>query len=387
MQSNTPCYCIDLDVLNLTLARAADQSKAVGITLAMALKGFPLPAAFPTIAPYVAAVTASGLYEAKLAQGLGRPVHVHAPAYRADEMAELCSLCSHVVFNTSAQLRRFGPQARSCGVSVGLRVNPGFAVSESPKYDPCRVDSRYGVLPSELTDEDLALVDGLHLHALCGADADGFAALVERVTAVFGDRLGRLSWLNLGGGMAIGQPGFATPRAIAAVTALKKKGAFEVLIEPCESLTTTCGTLTATVLDVIRRETDVAILDVSGACHMPDVINMPYVPTLVEPATAADGWPTVLGGNTCLSADVIGTYRLAKRLNPGDRVTFAEMGAYTFCQANWFNGVRRPALVVTSRKDGPRTVRTWDEKDFVRSVSSVSGTDIPPVIAVKSGYR
>lgn len=205
MQSITPYYSIDLDVLDATLVRAANQAKAVGITLAMALKGFPLPAAFPTIAQHVAAVMS-----------------------------------------------------------------------------------------------------------------------------------------------------------------LKKKGTFEVLIEPCESLTTACGTLTATVLDVIRRETDVAILDVSGACHMPDVINMPYVPTLVEPATASDGWPTVLGGNTCLSADVIGTYRLAKRLNPGDRVTFAEMGAYTFCQANWFNGVRRPAIVVTSRKDGSRTVRSWGEADFTQ---------------------
>ena len=365
MQS--PFYLIDLDVLDSTLTRAENQAKSLGVTLAMALKGFPLPAAFPTIAPHIAAVTASGLYEAKLAQGLGRPVHVHAPAYREDEMDELCSLCSHIVFNTSAQLRRFGPSARSRGVSVGLRVNPCFSVSESSKYDPCRTDSRYGMLVSELTDEDLALVDGLHLHALCAADADGFAALVERATSVFGDRLKGLSWMNLGGGMMIGQDGFATPRAVAALQALKEKGDFEVLIEPCESLTTESGTLTATVLDVIRRDIDVAILDVSGACHMPDVINMPYVPRIIEPATAEDGWPTVLGGNTCLSADVLGTFRFAKRLSPGDRVVFAEMGAYTFCQANWFNGVRRPSVFVTSKKDGPRLVRSWNEGDFARS--------------------
>ena len=178
-----PQYRIDLDSLAETAAVAKANADRLGVRLLMALKGFPLPAAFPTLAPYVEGVTASGLFEARLGKLMGKEVHVHAPAYAEDEIDDICETCTHIVFNSLSQLRRFGPEAKARGLSVGLRLNPGFSSADCLKYDPCCPDSRFGVMADEI-EGDLGLVDGLHVHALCEGCADDFAGMVERLVSL-----------------------------------------------------------------------------------------------------------------------------------------------------------------------------------------------------------
>ena len=369
-----PRYVIDLDRLAGTAAVAKANAERLGVHLLMALKSFPLPAAFPTLAPYIEGFTASGLYEARLGRKLGKEVHVHAPAYTGDEMPEICATCSHVVFNSLTQLARFGALARARGCSVGLRVNPGFSSADCLAYDPCCPESRFGVLWEELdTAEGRALlenVDGIHIHALCEGYADQFAELVERFAADlrrFGPAFaGSLRWINLGGGEVIDDPAFASPRAVAAVAGLQALGAFRICIEPSEYMVRRSGFLEAHVLDVIHRAKDIAILDVSGSCHATDLLLFKMTPDVVAPAQASDGRRTILGCVSCLAGDVLGEYAFAAPLRAGDTVVFGGLGSYSFAQLSWFNGIRRPDLVVRSQAGGERTVLGWDYADYAR---------------------
>ncbi len=370
-----PQYRIDLDSLAKTAEVARANADKLGVRLLMALKGFPLPAAFPTLAPYVEGVTASGLFESRLGKLMGKEVHVHAPAYADDEIDDLCETCTHIVFNSLGQLCKFGPTVKAKGLSVGLRLNPGFSSADCLKYDPCCPDSRFGVMADEI-EGDLDLVDGLHVHALCEGYSDDFAGMVEKLSSllgatVFRPLLPRLKWINLGGGEVINDPGFATPRAVAAVKALKTLGSFDVMIEPSEYMVRYSGSLVAHVLDVIRRQdNDVAILDVSASCHATDLLLFNMRADVLLPAQSDDGRKTILGCVSCLAGDVIGEYRFAKPLEIGDTVVLGGLGCYSFAQQSWFNGIRHPDVVLVSKADGERTVLSWDYNDYLREFHS-----------------
>lgn len=371
-----PQYRIDLDSLADTAEVARANADRLGVRLLMALKGFPLPAAFPTLAPYVEGVTASGLFESRLGKLMGKEVHVHAPAYAADEIGDLCETCTHIVFNSLGQLRKFGPEAKAKGLSVGLRLNPGFSSADCLKYDPCCPDSRFGVMVDEL-EGDLALVDGLHVHALCEGYSDDFAGMVEKLTSLLGapaihPLLPRLKWINLGGGEVINDPGFATSRAVEAVKALKALGDFDVMIEPSEYMVRYSGSLVAHVLDVIRRkEKDIAVLDVSASCHATDLLLFDMRADVLSPAQSDDGRTTILGCVSCLAGDVIGEYRFTRPLEVGDTVVLGGLGCYSFAQQSWFNGIRHPDVVLVSKAGGERTVLSWDYNDYLREFHNV----------------
>lgn len=371
-------YIIDLDELEATAKIARANADALGVRLLMALKSFPLPAAFGVLKPYLEGVTASGLYEAKLGKLMGRDVHVHAPAYRADEIDELCEVCSHIVFNSLSQLELYGAKVKAKGVSVGLRINPGVSSADCLKYDPCCPDSRFGVLFEELSAASpklLELVDGFHSHALCEGYADDFAQMVETLAEKFAHtealnpvlrRLSEGGWINLGGGEVINDPAFASPRAIAAVAKLKALGVAEVMIEPSEYLVRYSGYLEAEVLDVIHREKDIAVLDVSASCHATDLVLFDMKPDIVSPAQASEGKTTIVGCVSCLAGDVLGEYVFAKPLEVGDKVLFGGLGCYSFAQQSWFNGIRHPDIVVRSAAEGERTILKWGYAEYLR---------------------
>ena len=367
-------YRIDLDKLAATAATARANADRLGVKLLMALKSFPLPAAFPALAPYIEGVTASGLFESKLGRILGKEVHVHAPAYAEDEIDEICETCSHIVFNSLGQLAKFGKRAKAKGLSVGLRINPGFSSADCLKYDPCCPDSRFGVMMEELEEAgaESIEIDGIHVHALCEGYADDFAGMVEKLAGMlaggkFSVLNSRLRWINLGGGEVINDPAFASPRAVAAVAALKALGDFEVMIEPSEYMVRYSGTLVAHVLDVIRRkEKDIAVLDVSASCHATDLLLFDMRPDVLEPVQSELGRTTILGCVSCLAGDVIGEYRFKRPLEIGDTVVFGGLGCYSFAQQSWFNGIRHPDVVLVSAAEGERTVLSWDYAEYLR---------------------
>lgn len=355
----TPCYVIDEERLKDNGRILASVAENTGCRILLAQKAFSNYDFYPVLAPYLAGTEASGLYEARLGaeEMPGKEVHVFCAAYRADEFDELLKYADHIVFNSVRQLKQFGKTAKESGKSVGLRINPECSTQEGHAiYDPCAPGSRLGVTREiwnrEMTDDLICLLDGLHFHTLCEQDADALAATLEAVEQGFGNVLPRMKWLNMGGGHHITREDYDRPLLEKLIRWTQDRWNLQVYLEPGEAVALNAGYLVTTVLDVTENGgIRTAVLDVSAACHMPDVIEMPYTPPLLN--GEADGNPENpyrLAGPTCLAGDVIGEYSLDRDPVPGDRLVFGDMAIYTTCKNNTFNGMPLPDIYSMDRE-------------------------------------
>ena len=355
----TPCYVIDEERLKDNGRILASVAENTGCRILLAQKAFSNYDFYPVLAPYLAGTEASGLYEARLGaeEMPAKEVHVFCAAYRADEFDELLKYADHIVFNSVRQLKQFGKTAKESGKSVGLRINPECSTQEGHAiYDPCAPGSRLGVTREiwnrEMTDELICLLDGLHFHTLCEQDADALAATLEAVEQGFGNVLPRMKWLNMGGGHHITREDYDRPLLEKLIRRTQDRWNLQVYLEPGEAVALNAGYLVTTVLDVTENGgIRTAVLDVSAACHMPDVIEMPYTPPLLN--GEADGNPENpyrLAGPTCLAGDVIGEYSLDRDPVPGDRLVFGDMAIYTTCKNNTFNGMPLPDIYSMDRE-------------------------------------
>lgn len=349
----TPCYVIDEDRLLDNARQLSGVMARTGCRILLAQKAFSNYDFYPLLAPYLSGTEASGLYEARLGaeQMPGKEVHVFCAAYRADEWEELLRYADHIVFNSIGQLKTFGERAKRRGKSVGLRINPECSTQEGHAiYDPCAPGSRLGVTREswdrEMTDSLLALLDGLHFHTLCEQDADALETTLTAVGERFGDILPRMKWLNMGGGHHITRPDYDVGRLEACVRYAQETWKLRVYLEPGEAVALHAGYLVSRVLDIVHNGgTDIAILDASAACHMPDVIEMPYTPPLLHADSGgAKPFRYRLAGSTCLAGDVIGDYSFDRRLQTGDLLVFGDMAIYTTCKNNTFNGMPLPDI-------------------------------------------
>lgn len=347
----TPCYVLDEGQLRKNGEILAGVAQRTGCKILLAQKAFSNYDLYPVLSPYLAGTEASGLFEARL----GREempegeVHVFCAAYRDDEIGEIFGCADHIVFNSPAQLRRFGARAKERGLSVGLRINPECSTQEGHAvYDPCAPGSRLGTtraqFDAQMTPELTALLDGLHFHTLCEQDADALEVTLHAVEEKFGDLLPRLRWLNMGGGHHITRDGYDLPLLERLLVSVRERYGLTVYLEPGEAVALNAGFLVSRVLDVVQNGTTrIAILDASAACHMPDVLEMPYTPPLYG-ADATGECATQLAGPTCLAGDVIGDYRFARAPEPGDLLVFGDMAIYTTCKNNTFNGMPLPDI-------------------------------------------
>ncbi len=369
----TPCYILDDAMLLRNGEILAGVAERTGCKILLAQKAFSNYSLYPVLAPYLAGTEASGLYEARLGREEmpGKEVHVFCGAYRADEFEELLEYADHIVFNSPHQLERFGPLARDAGKSIGLRINPECSTQEGHAiYDPCAPGSRLGTTRTQwdagITPQLLALLDGLHFHTLCEQDADALDVTLRAVEERFGDVLPKMKWLNFGGGHHITRPGYDIPRLERCVNAAQEKWDVQVYLEPGEACALNAGYLAARVLDVLQNgEIQIAILDASAACHMPDVLEMPYRPPLYG-AGKPEALPHAfrLGGPTCLAGDIIGDYSFAAPLREGDLLLFGDMAIYTTCKNNTFNGMPLPDIFVLHDSGKLQRLRTFGYADF-----------------------
>lgn len=349
----TPCYVIEEKKLQENGRILAEVSKRSGCKILLAQKAFSNYDCYPILAPFLAGTEASGLYEARLGaeEMPGKEVHVFCGAYREAEFQELLRYADHIVFNSPRQLEKFGLQAKQAGKSIGLRINPECSTQEGHAiYDPCAPGSRLGTTRAMwdtlMTEELVALLDGLHFHTLCEQDADDLETTLQAVEEKFGDVLLGMKWLNMGGGHHITRPGYDVERLEKCIRYAKDKWGVEVYLEPGEAVALNAGYLATRVLDVVQNEdTRIAILDASAACHMPDVIEMPYTPPLYgAEANGTTSYTYRLAGPTCLAGDVIGDYSFKGALQEGDLLLFGDMAIYTTCKNNTFNGMPLPDI-------------------------------------------
>lgn len=369
----TPVYVVDELALRRNLETLSGVQRRTGCHILLAQKAFSLFYAYPLIGRYLAGTTASGLFEARLAheEMPGRENHVYSPAYTPAEMAELVAICDHISFNSLAQLEAHRPLWQGSRASVGLRVNPEHSTQEGHAiYDPCAPGSRLGIRRCDMPARLPNGVEGLHFHTLCEQDA---APLVETFAAfeqAFGEYLPQLRWLNLGGGHHITRPGYDLAALEGLILSIREKYGLEVYLEPGEAIALNAGTLITTVLDIVLGETPVLILDASAACHMPDVLEMPYRPPLHGAGLPGEKPYTCrLAARTCLAGDVIGDYSFDAPPRVGDRLVFGDMAIYTMVKNNTFNGMPLPDIAWRDAEGGCRVIRRFGYEDFKTRLS------------------
>ncbi len=380
----TPCYVIQEEKLKENLQILKDLRERTGCRILLAQKAFSMYSVYPLIGEYLDGTTASGLYEARLGyEEMGRENHIFSPAYREEEMEEILKYCGHVVFNSPAQLKKYRERAKQAGRSIGLRVNPERSTQEGHAiYDPCAPFSRLGTTAEqfrqELTDEEIRGLDGIHFHTLCEQNADALAETLEAVEEKFGDYLYHMKWVNFGGGHHITRKDYDRALLEKCIRHVKETYDVEVYLEPGEAVALDAGILLTQVLEIVENGMKIAILDTSAACHMPDVLEMPYRPPLKDagepekgevegaPARGTADRPYVyrLAGPTCLAGDVIGDYTFRQQLQSGDRLEFQDMAIYTMVKNNTFNGMKLPDIILERENGDCQAIRKFGYEDF-----------------------
>lgn len=369
----TPCYVIDENIIEENCKVLADVMKKTGCHVLLAQKAFSNYALYPLIGKYLSGTTASGLYEARLGrEEMGRENHVFAPAYKDEDMDELVKICDHIVFNSISQLERHKEKCRN--VSIGIRVNPEFSTQDGHEiYDPCGKGSRLGVTANLLRNADLTGIDGLHFHTLCEQNSDDLKKTLDVVEEKFDFLLRKVKWVNFGGGHHVTRKDYDVELLCDCITHIKEKYNVKVYIEPGEAVALNAGYFITTVLDKVKNSgITCLILDGSAACHMPDVLEMPYTPPLSEGSiveTPEKEFDYRLGGNTCLAGDIIGNYRFDHDIQIGERLTFCDMAIYSMVKNNTFNGIPLPSIYSMDRNGDCRLIKSFGYNDFKERLS------------------
>ena len=370
-QLPTPCYVIDEKKLKENLQILKEIREEAGCKILLAQKAFSCFYEYPLIGRYLDGTTASGLYEARLGkEEMGKENHVFAPAYKDADIKELGEICDHIIFNSFAQLRRHKDVVS--GKSLGLRINPECSTQgDHAIYDPCAPGSRLGVTKEVFvreTEEEPELfdaLDGLHFHTLCEQNADDLAKTLEAVEEKFGPWLSKIKWLNMGGGHHITRDDYDRKLLIKCIKHIRDTYGVEVYLEPGEAIALNAGYLVTEVMDIVENGLSVLILDASAACHMPDVLEMPYRPPLKDSGNAGEKAFTYrLSSCTCLAGDVIGDYSFDKQIHVGDKLCFQDMAIYSMVKNNTFNGIPLPGIAVMKEDGDCELIRTFGYRDF-----------------------
>lgn len=363
----TPYFLVDEERLVKNLELLKEIQEETGCRILLAQKAFSGFFAYPLMRRYLAGTTASGLCEARLGkEEFGGETHVFSPAYREDEFEELLSYADHFVFNSPAQLRRYGEKAKQAGKSVGLRVNPECSTQEGHAiYDPCAPGSRLGTVKEQFDEALLPMLDGLHFHTLCEQNSDDLETTAQAFEEKFGRYLGQMKWVNFGGGHHITREDYDVERLKRIIRHFREQYDVEVYLEPGEAVVLNAGFLVSSVLETMKNGMDIAILDTSAACHMPDVLEMPYRPPVLSSGMPGEKEYTYrLAGPTCLAGDVIGDYSFDHPLEEGEQVVFGDMALYTMVKTNTFNGMLLPSIVWKNRDGEEILIKEFGYEDF-----------------------
>lgn len=364
--AKTPCYVIDEQKLISNLEILKDVAEKSGAKILLAQKAFSAFCAYPLIGEYLSGTTASGLYEAKLGyEEMGKENHIFSGAYFENEIDEIIEICDHIIFNSFNQWNKYKEKCIKANKSCGIRINPQHSTQEHGIYDPCGEFSRLGVTLDVFEKQDLTGIEGLHFHTLCEQNSQPLAETLEVVEEKFGKYLYNMKWLNMGGGHHITRDDYDRNLLINLVKHIKEKYDVEVYLEPGEAVALNAGYMVTTVEDIVSNGMDIALVDTSPSCHMPDVIEMPYRPNIVGSGMPNEKQHTYrLGGITCLAGDIIGDYSFEQPLNIGDKLIFEDMAIYSMVKNNTFNGMALPSIMMLKEDGKLELIKKFGYSDF-----------------------
>ncbi|MBR5953388.1 MAG: carboxynorspermidine decarboxylase [Pseudobutyrivibrio sp.] len=374
----TPSYVIDEGKLIENLRVLDRIQTATGCKILLAQKAFSNFTVYPLIGKYLAGTTASGIYEARLGkEEMGKENHVFAPAYKESDMAELVQICDHIIFNSVAQLMKYKNMCLDNGVEIGLRVNPEMSTQKDHAiYDPCAKGSRLGVTAAKLKEAieaDSTVLDGvtgLHFHTLCEQNSDDLETTLAAFEEKFGDYLPQMKWLNMGGGHHISRADYDVPKLISLIKHVKTTYDLQVYLEPGEAIALDAGYFVTEVLDIVDNDIKTLILDGSAACHMPDVLEMPYRPPLMDSGQWGEKpFEYRLSSYTCLAGDIIGDYSFDHEIKVGDRLVFEDMAIYSMVKNNTFNGIPLPSIYLLKADGSLGLIKKFGYEDFKNRLS------------------
>lgn len=364
----SPAFVVDEAAVRRNLECLAEIKSRSGAKILLALKAFSMWSLAPLIDEYLDGYCASGLWEARLAKDhFNGPVSSYSPAYKADDLRELCAISQHLTFNNPKQIERWKSDSNQAlgldNCELGLRLNPEIPLGETAKYDPSQPHSRLGFPVSQLVPAHFQHVSGIHVHNLCEQGFDALQQTWNRLEPRIAPHYDQLKWINLGGGHHITRNDYDREALIAFVAALKARSGCDIYLEPGEAVALDAGILVGEILDLFDNGMPIGITDISATCHMPDVIEAPYRPAMRD--EGSDGTPVRLGGPSCLAGDIIGDYILPEKPHIGQRIAFLDQAHYSMVKTNTFNGVPLPSIWLwNSQTDELRCVKQFDWTAF-----------------------
>jgi len=374
-QIPTPCYVLDEQLFRKNLQLIKDVQNAADIEIILAFKAFSMWSAFPIVKEYITKATASSIYEAQLAnEEMGSKAHTYSPAYTVKDLPAILNYSSHITFNSLSQFNAHKDTVinHSGKISMGIRINPQFSDVETDLYNPCAPGSRLGVLAEQLPEILPEEIEGLHFHTLCESSSYDLENTLKAVEEKFATYLPQIKWLNMGGGHLITRKGYDTDHLIKLLKAFKEKWNIHLILEPGSAFAWKTGDLVSSVIDIVENKgIKTAILDVSFTAHMPDCLEMPYQPKVInaDQGITKGKYHYRLGGNSCLAGDFMEYWSFDKELKVGDKVIFEDMIHYTMVKTTMFNGVPHPSIAIWNDIKGLNIVKEFGYEDYKNRLS------------------
>ena len=366
----TPSYVVFEELLIKNLEKLKIVQDKTNAKIILAQKGFSMFYTYPLISKYLYGATASSLHEALLGEKIGKENHIFSPAYKEEEMSEILDIVDHIVFNSFNQWHKYKNLVKNHKkhISCGMRINPEYSEIEHEIYNPCAINSRLGVRLEDF--ETLDGLEGLHFHTMCEQNSDTLYRTWKEVEKKFSKYFSSIKWINLGGGHHITRDDYDLDLLIKTINEIKEKYNLEVYLEPGEAIALNTGFLVSEVLEIVHNNMDIAILDTSAACHMPDVLEMPYRPFVLNSGRLGEKkYNYRFAGPTCLAGDIIGDYSFDKPLEYKQRVIFTDMAHYSMVKNNTFNGINLPSIVYVEKNGEVKIVKEFGYQDFKSRLS------------------
>jgi carboxynorspermidine decarboxylase len=371
----SPCFVIDEERFRKNLSLIKHVSDESGAEIILAFKGFAMWGVFPILREYISGAAASSVDEARLCfEEIKSPAHTYSPVYKEADFKSILKYSSHITFNSLAQYKKYYPELKKHSESVfsaGLRINPEFSEISHGLYNPCSPGSRLGIIADDLKNGLPDGIEGLHFHVLFEADSYALENVLKVVEEKFGKFFTLIKWINMGGGHLITRKGYNTGHLIKILKNFRKRTGLHIILEPGSAFAWETGELVATVEDITENQGIKTIIpDISFTAHMPDCLEMPYKPKLLGAADPVKGKPSYrIGGNSCLSGDVMGEWSFEKEPGPGDRIIFLDMIHYTMVKTTTFNGVHHPSIGIWTKEGKFRLIREFGYKDYKNRLS------------------